>query len=133
MSAPPSATLFLFSGNVRKIREAAKLSDDTAVISFSEKQLMSFGATLRLMRSIHSDNIVFGAYSLNLQRYSGIISVLIFLSGKFHALFADESGKILRISPLKTLFIVIPSLLFEAAAGIAVAWFTIFRLFFRSK
>lgn len=133
MSALTSATLFLFSGNARKICGILNLSGEIPVIPLSEKQLMSFGATIRLIRAVPSENIVFGAYSLDLQRYLGIISVLIFFSGKLHALFADESGKILRISPLKTLFIVIPYLLFEAITGVITAYFSTLRLFFRSK
>lgn len=129
MSITATVTLYLFSGNAASILKQQGISPATRVIPFSEKQLMSIGKTLSMLRSDSSEYLIFGAYSLDLQRYFGIIAVLLLLSGRFSGAFADEKGRIVRISPLRTIFVVIPSLFIEAACGIFMVIGSSFRLF----
>lgn len=129
MSITATVTLYLFSGNAASILKEQGISPATRVVPFSEKQLMSIGNTLSLLRSDSSEYLIFGAYSLDLQRYFGIIAVLLLLSGRFSGAFADEKGRIVRIRPLRTVFVVIPSLCFEALSGLFMVISSYFRLF----
>ncbi len=128
MSAKSITSLFLFSGNAQIILELQNLPMDTPVFPFSEKQLMSFGQSVKLLRNNSSKLIIFGAYSLELQRYFGIISVVMLLAGKRRGLFADETGNTKEITPFRTLFSVVTSLIIELITGLLLVCRTWIRI-----
>lgn len=131
MNNDSTTTLYLFSGNAETICAASGLTGSVQVVPMTEKQLMSVGTMVKTLRNTASKRIAFGAYSLDLQRYTGVVAVLLLLSGRFSGVFADEFGTILRLNPATTLLLVMPMLVIELAAGLFTVAALRIRLFFR--
>jgi len=104
---------------------AHQLPQDTTVIPFSEKQLLSLRSTIAFIRSTPSQTIVFGMKKLSLQRYHQILKGVLLLAGKTSGFLADEAGDRSSYTPLHT--IAVESLILAteiiASLGIIVqAW-----------
>jgi len=120
-------TVFLLSGDAKKILATIGAAENAVVTAFSEKQLTTLSATLKLLRATEGE-IVFGTKMLALQRYRLVLKTLLFLSGKMSATIADESGERDNYSPVRFIFADSWMLLAEIIASIYIVTQTYLEL-----
>ncbi|MBI3235014.1 MAG: hypothetical protein HYZ42_13430 [Bacteroidetes bacterium] len=125
----PTTTIYLLSGNPQAIIETHKVAKDARIIPFSEKQILSIGKTIGMLRSDPSEIIIFAAKSLVLQRYHQIIKGMMLLAGVRRGVLLDEQGVIVKYSPLRVIFLDSFRLLFEILASIWLLCITWSELF----
>lgn len=116
----PSTTIYLLSGNPKTIIECHHINEDARIVPFSEKQILSIGKTISMLRNDSSDTIIFAAKSLALQRYHQIIKGMMLLAGVRRGALLDELGTVLKYSPFRVIFVDSFRLLFEIIASIWV-------------
>jgi len=124
-------TIYLLSGNPKIIIERHHIAKDARIIPFSEKQILSIGKTISMLRKDTSEIIIFGAKSLVLQRYHQIIKGMMLLAGVRRGALLDELGKVEKYSPFRVIFVDSFRLLFEIIANIWVIVSVWMELFFR--
>lgn len=123
-----SCVLFLLSGDPALIISQNNLPEKTKIIPFSEKQILTFGKTLSLLKQTNSSEVVFGMKSLDLQRYHQILKFMMLFSGISKGSLVDENGRASQYSRVQTVCLESLRLAFEvfASAGIVIqAWFVL--------
>jgi hypothetical protein len=114
----PKTTLYHLSGNSQLLIQRYHLPPDTHIVPFSEKQILSVGKTIAMLRTDSSDVIMFGAKSLVLQRYHQIIKGMMLFAGVRRGALVDELGLVVKYSPLRVIFVDSFRLLFEIVASV---------------
>ena len=123
-----SCVLFLLSGDAKLIISQNNLPEKTKIIPFSEKQILSFGKTLSLLKETNASEVVFGMKSLDLQRYHQILKFMMLFSGVSKGSLVDESGRTSRYSRIRTVCMESSRLVFEVFASVGIiiqAWFVL--------
>lgn len=124
-----TTTIYLLSGNPQAIIETHNVEKDARIVPFSEKQILSVGKTIGMLRSDSSEIIIFAAKSLVLQRYHQIIKGMMLLAGVKRGALLDEQGVRVKYSPFRVICIDSFRLLFEILASIwlvCVTWSELF-------
>lgn len=124
-----TTTIYLLSGNPQVIIDTHKVEKDARIVPFSEKQILSIGKTIGMLRSDTSETIIFAAKSLVLQRYHQIIKGMMLLAGVKRGALLDELGVSVKYSPFRVIFIDSFRLLYEILASIwlvVVTWLELF-------
>jgi hypothetical protein len=127
MKHEKKTTLFLLSGDAKKILAATGVTENAVVTTFSEKQLTTLGATLKLLRATEGE-IFFGTKILALQRYRLVLKTLLFFSGKMSATIVDESGATENYSFIRFIFADSWTLLTEIIASFYIVTQTYLEL-----
>ncbi len=116
----PSTTIYLLSGNPKTIIECHHINEDARIVPFSEKQILSIGKTIGMLRNDSSETIIFAAKSLALQRYHQIIKGMMLIAGVRRGALLDELGTVEKYSLFRVVFVDSFRLLFEIIASIWV-------------
>lgn len=122
-------TIYLLSGNAQTIIKRHQITEDARIIPFSEKQILSIGKTISMLRADTSQVVIFAAKSLALQRYHHILKGMMLFAGVKRGALLDELGKSEKYSPVRVIFVDSFRLLFEIIASIWVvilAWTELF-------
>ena len=124
-------TIYLLSGNAQTLIKHHQIAEDARIIPFSEKQILTIGKTISMLRADTSEVVFFAAKSLSLQRYHQILKGMMLLAGVKRGALVDELGIIERYSPFRVIFVDSFRLLFEIIASVWVivsAWTELFLL-----